>query len=90
MMVDIRLRMTDEMWNAILQTAYDASTVYNQEIPTDAVILASITKGIGAVRYEMTQDTPKLRLVTNNDRTRDSRRDMEAVSQSNTSERSEG
>lgn len=89
-MVDIRLRITEDQWNAILQVAYDATKAYGQEIPPNAVIMAACMKGLGAVRYEMAADsTPKLRLVAN-DRTRDSRRDMEAVSQSNTSERSEG
>jgi hypothetical protein len=85
-MVEVRLRMTEQMWDAILQTAYDASKAYGEDIPPNAVILAAAMKGLGAVRYEMTNETPKLRLAVNNDRTRDTGRNIQEIPQNNTGE----
>ena len=86
-MIDVRLRLTEDQWDAILQVAYDASKVYGQDIPPTAVIMAATMKGLGAVRYEMTQDTPRLRLAVNNDRTRDTREHIQEIPQNNTGER---
>jgi hypothetical protein len=87
-MKEVRLRLTDDQYNALAQLAYDASRTYAKDIPLNAVIMAASMKGMAAVRYEMTNDKqPKLRLAVNNDRPGNTERDIQKTPQSNLGER---
>lgn len=84
-MKQVRIQLTDEQYDALAQLAYDATTAYGKDIPLAAVIMCAAMKGMGAVRYEMNNTTPRLRLV-HNDRAGNTRRDIQEIPQGDTSQ----
>ena len=88
-MKQVRIQLTDEQYDALAQLAYDATIAYGKDIPLAAVIMCAAMKGMGAVRYEMNNNTPRLRLV-HNDRAGNTRQHLEKIPQGNPSERQEG
>jgi hypothetical protein len=66
-MKEIKLRVTDEQYEEIARIVRKADNVYKDEIPFQAVVLCAMSKGLGAVEYEIDQanepEKPRLRIV---------------------------
>ena len=71
MLFEVRTKIPAALLERLQEMAYQASKATGEEISVDAVILASLSHGVGAVERELKslilgKEKPKLRLVVNN------------------------
>ena len=71
MLFEVRTKIPAALLGRLQEMAYRASEATGEDISVDAVILASLSHGVGAVERELTslilgKEKPKLRLVVSN------------------------